>query len=830
MPNPTICTVSGNVKNLLGAAVTGCTVKATVSVPFFHPTGGSWISGELESTTSDGSGNFSLALIETATPVQRVLITFSYYDGVQGKKSKAYSVVIPNQSTANLVDLVNAAVPAPINPTSYPASSVTVSAITGVVATNVQAAIAELYTDITTVVPADLVLASTKIIVGNGSGVGAAVNMSGDATIANTGAVTLATNVVDGTKFRQGVAKSVVGVAGNATANVADVAGTTDQVLRVTAAGTGLGFGSINLAASACVGATLLPVTNGGLGVSLGATGGTSQVLKQTSVGGNVQVAQLAFTDISGSVAAAQLPNPSASTLGGVESLAAVASNWINTISTSGVPSATQPAFTDISGAASTGQIPNLAASKITSGTLAVAQGGTNLASGTSGGILAYTAAGTLASSAALTANQLIVGGGVGVVPLTLAAGSQYQVLRMGATTPAYGTINLDQGAAVTGILPVTLGGVGASLGATGGTSQVLKQTSVGGNIQVAQLAFSDLSGSATGAQLPNPSASTLGGVESLAAVSHNFLTSISTSGVPAAAQPAFTDISGSVAAGQMPAHTGDVTSSAGAVALTIAANAVTDAKFRQGVARSLVGVTGNATANTADIQGTTDQVLRVTGAGTALSFGSIDLSKSAAVGATILAVGNGGAGVSLGATGGTSQVLKQTSVGGNVQVAQLAFTDISGATTAAQAPAMIAVAANQNSGNHATSGTWITVGTGATLTVATDTNSAMTTSGVFTAPVAGYYLFTGCVTFTANGVGVRHVRLNKNSGTIVAYGSGITLGSVSIDAGQAYCAVLNLALNDTIQVQTFQTSGGALNYGTNSMATTIFINKIWGT
>jgi hypothetical protein len=76
-------------------------------------------------------------------------------------------------------------------------------------------------------------------------------------------------------------------------------------------------------------------------------------------------------------------------------------------------------------------------------------------------------------------------------------------------------------------------------------------------------------------------------------------------------------------------ALSGDATLSGGAI--TLAANVVTDAKFRQGVARSVVGVTGNATANTADIQGTTDQVLRVSGAGTALAFGAIDLSKSAA-------------------------------------------------------------------------------------------------------------------------------------------------------------------------------------------------------
>lgn len=55
-----------------------------------------------------------------------------------------------------------------------------------------------------------------------------------------------------------------------------------------------------------------------------------------------------------------------------------------------------------------------------------------------------------------------------------------------------------------------------------------------------------------------------------------------------------------------------------------IAANAVGNADFRQGVARSVVGVTGNATANVADIQGTADQVLRVNTAGTALAFGTV--------------------------------------------------------------------------------------------------------------------------------------------------------------------------------------------------------------
>lgn len=61
--------------------------------------------------------------------------------------------------------------------------------------------------------------------------------------------------------------------------------------------------------------------------------------------------------------------------------------------------------------------------------------------------------------------------------------------------------------------------------------------------------------------------------------------------------------LTGSVAAARMPALTGDVTTSAGAVATTIAANAVTYAKFQQVAAQSLVG---NATGSLANATGIT--------------------------------------------------------------------------------------------------------------------------------------------------------------------------------------------------------------------------------
>lgn len=89
------------------------------------------------------------------------------------------------------------------------------------------------------------------------------------------------------------------------------------------------------------------------------------------------------------SLVGADLPNPSSTTLGGIESYVAVSHQWINAISTSGVPSSTQPAFSDISGTAS------------------ATQGGTGLNTSASTGI-AQVAAGTW-SVAALTVAQMTI-------------------------------------------------------------------------------------------------------------------------------------------------------------------------------------------------------------------------------------------------------------------------------------------------------------------------------------------------------------------------------------------------------------------------------------
>ena len=78
-------------------------------------------------------------------------------------------------------------------------------------------------------------------------------------------------------------------------------------------------------------------------------------------------------------------------------------------------------------------------------GTLAVANGGTGLTSGTSGGVLAYTATGTLASSALLVANALMVGGGAGVAPSTVTTGTGV-VTALGVNTGSAGAFVVNGG------------------------------------------------------------------------------------------------------------------------------------------------------------------------------------------------------------------------------------------------------------------------------------------------------------------------------------------------------------------------------------------------
>ena len=79
-------------------------------------------------------------------------------------------------------------------------------------------------------------------------------------------------------------------------------------------------------------------------------------------------------------------------------------------------------------------------------GTLPVANGGTGLTAGTSGGVLTYTAAGTLASSTELAASALVIGGGAGAAPSTTTTGTGV-VTALGVNTGTAGAFVVNGGA-----------------------------------------------------------------------------------------------------------------------------------------------------------------------------------------------------------------------------------------------------------------------------------------------------------------------------------------------------------------------------------------------
>ena len=108
--------------------------------------------------------------------------------------------------------------------------------------------------------------------------------------------------------------------------------------------------------------------------------------------------------------------------------------------------SASGTCLDNITGFASTGFVQRTGAGTYAlSNPIPVANGGTNLANGTSGGILGFTGTTTVASSALLTLNGVVIGGGSGATPTSTAAGTNGQIF-VGQTSaaPAWETAGGD--------------------------------------------------------------------------------------------------------------------------------------------------------------------------------------------------------------------------------------------------------------------------------------------------------------------------------------------------------------------------------------------------
>ena len=208
----------------------------------------------------------------------------------------------------------------------------------------------------------------------------------------------------------------------------------------------------------------------------------------------------------SGTLPAARLPAPGASTLGGVQAATATSNMFMTGISTLGVPTKAQPDFGNLSG--------NIAVSQMNAGT------------GASSTTVWY-GDGTWKTPA----GGGTPGGTSGQIQYNNAGGFG------GFTLGGDCTVNVGTGA----LTCTKTGGVSFAPSATTDTTN----------------AANIASGTLPAARLPNPSASTLGGVQSAAAASHQFLTSITTLGVPTLAQPAFTDLSGNISVSQINGGTG---------------------------------------------------------------------------------------------------------------------------------------------------------------------------------------------------------------------------------------------------------------------------------
>jgi hypothetical protein len=211
------------------------------------------------------------------------------------------------------------------------------------------------------------------------------------------------------------------------------------------------------------------------------------------STSGVPALSQPAFTDISGTLAAAQCPNPSATTIGCVESYVAVSHQWINTISTAGVPSSTQPNFTDLAGSATLAQLPSISNNSI----LGNNSGGTSVPSSLS--------ASNVLDIIGSTQGDILYRGSAGWA--VLAPGTNGYVLTTGGAAANPSWVNPSSGGTVTSV--ATNNGVTGGTFTTSGTiglatitsGSVLANITGGSAVPIANTPSSilDLIGSSTG-------------------------------------------------------------------------------------------------------------------------------------------------------------------------------------------------------------------------------------------------------------------------------------------------------------------------------------------
>ncbi len=402
---------------------------------------------------------------------------------------------------------------------------------------------------------------------------------------------------------------SVIGNSSNATTIPGDIVGTINQVLRINATGTSLEFGAINLSSSAAV--------SGTLGVPFGGTGGTSYTVNGLIFGNGTSALQA-----TGAAASSVLITSAAS----VPSLSQT------------LPLAVQANITTVG--------------TVSSGTwqgsiVQVTYGGTGTGTLTSNGIV-YGAGTSPVGVTAAAANSILATNGSSVPALTqtLPLAVQQNITTVGIVisgTWQGGIVQVPYGGTGTGTLTangIIFGNGTSSVGVTSSGANSILVTSAASLPSLSQTLPLSVQqnittvGTVTGTWQGSVIGVPYGGTGTSALTAHGVLLGNGVSALTISAVPS----AGQLLIGQTTTSDplwatsiGDISYTAGGTA-TIAANAVTFAKFQTVTGLSIVGVTGTATANTAAITGTANQVLRVNSGGTALAFGAVNLASAAAV------------------------------------------------------------------------------------------------------------------------------------------------------------------------------------------------------
>lgn len=343
-------------------------------------------------------------------------------------------------------------------------------------------------------------------------------NLSGDVSSVQF-ATTIADNVVANSKLAQMVANTFKGNNTGSTANAIDMTVAQSKTL-LNLAGTNSGdatlsgenylsltgqaftANAVDLSGTNVTGtlaASRFPALSGDIANSAGSLAttlatvngspGTFNNVAQTPIivvngkglttsvtGQNIQIPESQVTNLVSDLAARI-----STTLNSAQILLGNGSNVATAVTPSGDWTMTNAGVSTISNLAITNaKIANSTidvTTKIT-GLVPVGNGGIGIGSGTSGGIPYFSSTSTMASSGALTANTLLLGGGAGASPTSLGAGTTTTVLHGNASgAPSYSAIvnaditnsTIDLATKVTGLCAITNGCNNVSSQTSGG-------------------------------------------------------------------------------------------------------------------------------------------------------------------------------------------------------------------------------------------------------------------------------------------------------------------------------------------------------------------------